>query len=628
MPEDIMKDEEKTKDQLIRELRDSLRRLTELEAAAGDRPAVPTHVSDPHHTAELVWDPDEQVPVLDEAGHDEQSPATSTVASTIFASESDEPQRKNVTETGSFDVRWITMASFGKLIQVIPMPILLIDEFGTIEFANNAFLKLCLVSNRPRSFFSLFVAEDADAVRDMFIRLLTQRRPQFREGLLGIGESKLWGRMHLRSMRFGQDRTILVLLEDLTAVKQELILNKKYRTLVDIFPIGIAEFSLGRQVKPDHKENELLDRVLRAKITDANGTFATFYGLQNGEDLKGMSLNTILPPDHMHYLETWVEQQFAVKPFETAETGPDNRVRYFENTLVASFQETGLIRFWVMKQDISERKRVQAELVEKIRTIDELYEHIVQSREAKVLAEHTARVAHELRQPLTVIGGFARRMAKESATGRFDPVMNSDNFQIIIKEVARLEKILGRLIDFTKHDPVSLRKVNPNKLIEYIVGINTWIIREKNLMVELDLEEDLGQLLLDPEKFEDMVRNLLASSLEASPPHEFVHISTRVTVPSEKAQRTGELESKSYFQLKIHNKGEPVCSTDLEKAFDPFVTTEGVRGAVGFALAKKSVEDHRGSISLTSDTTGTLVTVWLPMNPLHQERPRGDSCSS
>ncbi|AFM25308.1 histidine kinase dimerization/phospho-acceptor domain-containing protein [Desulfomonile tiedjei] len=621
-----MKDEEKTKDQLIRELRDIRRRLTKLEAAAGDQSAVPTHVPDPQRTTELVWDPDEQVPVLDEAGQDEQLPVPFPNASTISAPESDEPQRKSVTETGSFDVRWITMASFGKLIQVIPMPILLVDEFGTIEFANNAFLKLCLVSDKPRSFFSLF-AEDSDAVRDMFIRLLTERRPQFREGLIGKGESKLWGRMHLRSMRFGHQRTILVLLEDLTAVKHELILNKKYRALVDIFPIGIAEFALGRQVKPDHKEDELLDLVLRAKITEANGTFATFYGLQNGEELKGISLNTILPRDHVHYLETWIEQQFAVKSFETAETGPDNTVRYFENTLVASFQEKGLVRFWVMKQDISERKRVQAELVEKIRTIDELYEHIVQSREAKVLAEHTARVAHELRQPLTIIGGFARRMAKESATGRFDPVMNSDNFQIIIKEVARLEKILRRLIDFTKHDAVSLRKVNPNKLIEYVVGINTWIIREKNLLVELDLEEDLGQLLLDPEKFEDMVRNLLASSLEASPPHELIHISTRVTTPGEKAQRTGELESKSYFQLKIHNKGEPICSTDLEKAFDPFVTTEGIRGAVGFALAKKSIEDHRGSISLTSDATGTLVTVWLPMNPLHQERSRGDSRS-
>lgn len=622
-----MKDEEKTKNQLIRELQDIRHRLKELEGAVEGQSAVPTHDTDPQLTEELVWNPYEEMPVLDEASQDEQLPIASMSPSPIFAPESDEPHRKNVTETGSFDVRWITMASFGKLIHVIPMPILLIDEFGTIEFANNAFLKLCLVCDRPRSFFSLFLeSEDADAVRDMFIKLLTERRPQFREGLIAIGEIKLWGRMHLRSMRFGQERTILVLLEDLTAVKRELNLNKKYRALVDMFPIGIAEFTLGPQVKPERELNELLDLVLRAKITEANGTFAAFYGLQNGEELKGISLNTILPRDHVHYLETWIEEQFTVKPFETAETGPDNRVRYFENTLVASFQEKGLVRFWVMKQDISERKRVQAELVEKIRTIDELYEHIVQSREAKVLAEHTARVAHELRQPLTIIGGFVRRMAKESATGRFDPAVNSDNFQVIIKEVARLEKILGRLIDFTKHDPVSLRKVNPNKLIEYIVGINTWIIREKNLMVELDLEQDLGQLLLDPEKFEDMVRNLLASSLEASPPHELIRISTRVTVPSEKAQRTGELESKSYFQLKIHNKGEPICSMDLEKAFDPFVTTEGIRGAVGFALAKKSIEDHRGSISLTSDATGTLVTVWLPMSPLHQESPRA-ACS-
>ena len=51
--------------------------------------------------------------------------------------------------------------------------------------------------------------------------------------------------------------------------------------------------------------------------------------------------------------------------------------------------------------------------MEKIRIIDELYAHVVESRKDKAIVEYTAEVAHELRQPLTIIGGFARRIGKQ-----------------------------------------------------------------------------------------------------------------------------------------------------------------------------------------------------------------------
>jgi DNA-binding NtrC family response regulator len=56
-------------------------------------------------------------------------------------------------------------------------------------------------------------------------------------------------------------------------------------------------------------------------------------------------------------------------------------------------------------------------LEDKIRIIDDLYEHILQAGKAKAIADHTAEVAHQLRQPLAIIGGFARRIAKEAASG-------------------------------------------------------------------------------------------------------------------------------------------------------------------------------------------------------------------
>ena len=619
-----MGDNEKTKDQLILEVQTLRRQLRELKSAPRERTASQFHsiqeeddISDPF---DLEWNPDEAFqPILDESIEEVQSTAQDPSVSGSFAallSEGTYP--RTLTETGSFDLRWITTASFGRLMQAIPMPILLVDLSGTIEFANSSFYRFCEKCSKPESLYELFPDDQTIlAVRNMMETLLTKRNPQVKEGLIRINAVELWSRMNFRPIRFGRERSILVLIEDLTLVKREITLNEKYRTLVDIFPIGIAEFALEKPASTSVDVDEILSLVLNARVIETNGTFALHCGLDSTEELKGMVLEQVLTQNYVQHHRLWIENQFAVSPFETAEKVEDGKLVYFENTLVGNIQKGVLVRFWVMKQDITERKRVEAELIEKIKTIDELYEHIVQSREAKVIAEHTARVAHELRQPLAIIGGFARRMAKESESlGKLDRATQNEAFEIIIKEVQRLEKILGRLIDFTRHETISLQSVNPNDVVDYVIRISQWRIKEKDLNVELDLGEEIGDLLLDSDKFQEVVRNLLSNAVEASPRREKIRISTGVSIPSEKAQQTGELDSETYFELKIHNTGEPIDPVDLEKIFDPFFSTKDSGRGLGLTISRKIIEDHHGSISITSDEAGTQVTVWLPLSQL------------
>ncbi|MGO9572425.1 MAG: PAS domain S-box protein [Desulfomonilaceae bacterium] len=254
-------------------------------------------------------------------------------------------------------------------------------------------------------------------------------------------------------------------------------------------------------------------------------------------------------------------------------------------------------------------------LEEKIQTIDQLYEHLLQSAKAKAIAEYTAEVAHELRQPLTIIGGFARRLASQPKLGdETSEAVFDESPQIIVKEVQRLEKILNRLIDFTKRDDVGLQNIDPNELIEYIVHINSERIREKHLTLTLDLDRNVGTMMLDPDRFQHVVRNLLANAIDASPPGEAIRVATSVTKPSEMARETGGLEAEVYFELKIHNYGKEIPSDELEEIFNPFFTTKVSGTGLGLTLARKIVEEHNGSISVKSDKSGTLFTVWLPMS--------------
>jgi PAS domain S-box-containing protein len=281
----------------------------------------------------------------------------------------------------------------------------------------------------------------------------------------------------------------------------------------------------------------------------------------------------------------------------------------------------GRVHYEGVMRDISRRRRLEEQLkesreqlLEKIRIIDELYTHIVESGKARAIAEHTAEVAHELRQPLTIIGGFARRIARQldlcnikSDAGQAEAV------RIISSEIQRLEKILNTLIDFTRREGVTQRLANPNYIVEQVLNLYKEVLGAKMLKLDVSLGADIGDILLDPERFEQVVRNLVSNAIDASPVGEVIHIETDISSPSSKALEAAALESESYFEMKIRNHGPVIKETDLQRIFSPFFTTKNYGTGIGLTVSKKIVEAHNGSISVHSDDGGTTFVVWLPL---------------
>lgn len=268
-----------------------------------------------------------------------------------------------------------------------------------------------------------------------------------------------------------------------------------------------------------------------------------------------------------------------------------------------------------LEQRVQERTaelfEVNKRLEEQLKTIDQLYEHIVQSGKAKAIADYTQRVAHELRQPLAVIGGFARRLARKTC-GEKTHAENHE-FEIIVREVERLERILGELIEFGHHEQVGLGPVNPHELIEEILHINAPRLQSKQVKVDMNLTPRVGNICLDRDKFREVVRNLLAHAIERSPTGETISIDTGVYHLREKVQETGKLASRDYFELAIHTRGPALSREEQENLFNPFAMGKDYESGLCLTLAKKIVEDHHGSISVKSDHDGTVFTVWVPI---------------
>ncbi len=138
---------------------------------------------------------------------------------------------KNVTDSGSFDLRGAASASLSRLLHALPIPSFLIDRSFSVLFANQACRKIGVDTENIEgsSFGSLFVdprsaRENLSVIEDVF----ESRRPQIRQAELGVGRISMWGKIHFRSIRLGDYRAILALVEDLSLERAHLRLKERH----------------------------------------------------------------------------------------------------------------------------------------------------------------------------------------------------------------------------------------------------------------------------------------------------------------------------------------------------------------------------------------------------------------
>ncbi len=237
-------------------------------------------------------------------------------------------------------------------------------------------------------------------------------------------------------------------------------------------------------------------------------------------------------------------------------------------------------------------------------TLDQLkaaQDQVIHSERLATVGAVVARVSHEIRNPLTTIGGFARTLgAHPDDTDRV-----ARNANIIVDEVEKLEALLKEMLDFTSPRPPALEPTDLNGLLGALATVHRDDLTERNVSLALELAPGLPRVLTDRNQMHRVFLNLWQNALQAMEESPVGHRNKLIvqTWPD-----------GATVKIAFTDTGVGISPDVLPNIFTPFFTTKQRGTGLGLAVAKKIIDDHRGSIHVLSEQgAGTTIVVVLPV---------------
>ncbi len=247
-----------------------------------------------------------------------------------------------------------------------------------------------------------------------------------------------------------------------------------------------------------------------------------------------------------------------------------------------------------------------------LHTVRSTQDRLLQSEKLMALGEMAARIAHEIKNPLTVIGGFARRMARPDKPSA-DGASVERYAQIILKEVQRLERIIQETLYFSREVAPELRKVDVNRVIRDALATFRDELQEAHIATAVDLSPELPAISADPDQIAQVLWNLVNNAIQAMEGSGTLAITTRPSAPPEQAGVT----------LRVSDTGGGIPHDVVHNIFNPFFTTKAKGTGLGLTIVHAIVERHGGTIHLDNqEGKGVTFSIFLPLFP--KEAGAGD----
>ncbi|EEK78614.1 hypothetical protein bcere0009_23090 [Bacillus cereus R309803] len=343
--------------------------------------------------------------------------------------------------------------------------------------------------------------------------------------------------------------------------------------------------AIEKQLKQQTSELELIFKALPdlCFLTEDDGTIIDYKAgsptkfYVPAEAFMGKKFYEVLPSP--------VAQQFQEAIHQVKEKGTNTIVEYplaingsvnfFEARCLPLLQD----KIMIIVRDITERKKTE-ELLNKSDTL-------------AAIGQLAAGVAHEVRNPLTVIKGFIQlfQINKEDQEKYFD---------LMLSEIERIEAILQEFLSIAKTDEINTEKKNLYQIFKNVVSlINTKAIMTN---IQVELYTDSKELIIEcsENQLKQVFINILQNSIEAMP------TGGKISIHIKKINNEGVI-------IHVIDEGIGIPEERIKRLGEPFYSTKEKGTGIGLMLSYKIIESHQGNISIMSEVgVGTTVTIYLP----------------
>ena len=242
-----------------------------------------------------------------------------------------------------------------------------------------------------------------------------------------------------------------------------------------------------------------------------------------------------------------------------------------------------------------------------------LQQQLIESEKLSALGRMMAGVAHEIRNPLTALGGFARRLDKKIP----DRTKEKEYTKVIVEESTRLERILKSVLSLTKETSPPREEHDIHAVIDEALQFFANSLHEKAIHVRKSFA-DLSPILMDREDVREVMDNLLANALYATPAGGTITVATG----------TERVEEKNYVTVLVADTGPGISEDRLGMIFEPFFTTKppGPEHGIGLGLSisRKIMEECGGRITVESRPgEGAAFRLFFPCSRCSDQPPQG-----
>ena len=319
----------------------------------------------------------------------------------------------------------------------------------------------------------------------------------------------------------------------------------------------------------------------RGLLIAFNQTAEAILGRRAGGVL-GRRAEEILPDGFREIFRQLTDERRIVER-EIDLTGAEGRTILLEAIGTALHEEDDtFVGSVILFRDMTEMRRLKQE--------------VARSQRLASLGSLAAGVAHEIRNPLSSIKGFATYFRERYRDNPDD----RQTAETMISEVDRLNRVITQLLEFAR--PLTMKRVATSiqAVIRHTLKMVEGQAREKGVVIETELPAAIPEIPLDADRMSQVLLNLVLNAIAATDGGGRIQVSL-----ARNDDRT--------IRIAITDTGAGIRQEDIPRVFDPYFTTKPSGTGLGLPIVQKIVEAHGGAVRLESEAgKGTTATLLLP----------------